>query len=83
MSEKSNIELKSNIMLEGRKTLMQSCPGDFAGILFADKMREKRGRAQHFSSQQIHEYQQTLRCGLCGRSCAGSCEFNQVSANQS
>lgn len=72
MDSKSNIALRSNIMLEGRKTLKQSCPGDFAKLLwpslFVNGLHEK-----NFSQRQVQEYRQTRHCLTCGRACAGTC----------
>ena len=72
MVDKSNVSLRSNVMLEGRKTLKQSCPGDFAKLLWpslcTSDLLEK-----NFSARQVQEYRQTRRCLTCGRACAGTC----------
>lgn len=71
--KKSNIALKSNIMLEGREKLERACPGDFAALIFPSRMRDSRVRKIYFSERQIWEYLQTVSCLTCGRPCAGTC----------
>ena len=75
MTNSSNLQLKSNLMIDdGRKSQTRCFPGDFAALVEPHRMRDKRIRGQYFESQQIHEFQQTLICLLCKRPCAGTCE---------
>lgn len=73
LEQRSNIALKSNVMVEGHKTLRESCPGDLAYLLYRS-LFDVRVRDKHLSKQQIQEYQQTLICLLCRRPCAGTCQ---------
>lgn len=73
LDQRSNIALKSNVMVEGLKPFIQSCPGDLAYLLHPS-LFDLRTQHQHFSEKQIQEYQQTLVCFLCHRPCAGTCQ---------
>lgn len=72
---KSNLQIKSNLMVEGRKQLNQCVPGDLAAKLYNLHMTDPRCRPNsNFTQQQIDEYLQTIPCSLCKRPCAGTCK---------
>jgi hypothetical protein len=81
MTEKSNLKLKSNLMVEtvngvevkNAREQIHYFPGDFAAEIEPHRMKDTRMREIYFTHQQIIEYQQTIVCYTCKKPCAGTC----------
>ncbi len=71
---RSNLQIKSNLMIDDGRKKSQYFPGDFAFELNPSSF-DSRDQRQYWSEKQIHEYQQTLKCHICKRPCAGTCVF--------
>lgn len=70
----SNLQIKSNLMIDDGRKQSVYFPGDFAYELRPSSF-DTRTQRQYWSEKQINEYHQTLKCRICQRSCAGTCEF--------
>lgn len=71
---KANIQAASNIMIEdeGHRLQERFIPGDFFAQIYPDRLNPEFFH-QWLTERQIREYKQYLVCGLCHRTCAGTC----------
>ena len=69
---KSNLMIRSNVMVEGQANKYKFVPGDLIIQLFPE-WSDNRVIAKHLSPQQIEEYQESLICLLCKKPCIGTC----------
>jgi hypothetical protein len=71
---RSNIQVKSNIMIddENHRPHEKHIPGDFFAQINPDRLHPEFFH-QWLTERQIWEYKEYLVCGLCGRTCAGTC----------
>jgi hypothetical protein len=81
MKPKSNLQLKSNLVVESvdgtevtnAKLQIRYFPGDFAGLIDY-RMRDTRLKEKVFTPQQIREHRQIIICLDCKKPCAGTCK---------
>lgn len=71
----SNLQIKSNLMIDDGRKQSSYFPGDFAYQLDPSKF-DSRVQTNYWSEKQIHEYRQTVICYLCKRPCAGTCDLD-------
>lgn len=71
---RSNVKAVSNLMIddEHRHPQERYLPGDFFAQIYPDRLNPEYCH-QWMTQQQIREYKQYLVCGLCHRTCAGTC----------
>ena len=72
----SNLQIKSNLMIDDGRKQAPYFPGDFAYQL-NPRSFDRRVQRMSWTDKQIHEYQQTLICSRCKRPCAGICVANE------
>ena len=72
---KSNLNIQSNLMVEDEKQGLQHryLPGDFVAVVYPEKV-DARVIDKELTQNQIIEYKQYLKCSICGRPCAGTCD---------
>ena len=70
----SNIQVASNVMIDDdeHRPHERYLPGDLFAQIYPDQLNPEFYH-QCMTSRQIEEYKHYLVCGLCHRTCAGTC----------
>jgi hypothetical protein len=71
---KANVQVASNLMIDDdeHRPHEKYIPGDLFAQIYPDRLHPEYFH-KWLTEGQIREYKQYLVCGLCRRTCAGTC----------